>query len=229
VINTIIIEVVFIDAITVTVTAHVIIGALPDSITEAIITHAILEAILGTILLDERSGSVAGRLEGDSPVLVARVDGADAGDLPRSQDASDCASRRDLQNSEVTSRFVKGSQLLAVSKSLTANNFASRLSGTHFTVLSGAQLELGPHLGEFFHECGEGHIRQTLERVEPERQNRGNEVIDPITAVGCVIELQPDRPGVARKRSFDEQDEVRIQPEKCVDSRHVRPNCDKRR
>jgi hypothetical protein len=137
-INTVIIEVIFIDTITVTVTAHVIIEALPDPITEAIITHA----ILGTILLDERSGSVAGRLEGDSPVLVARVDGADAGDLPRSQDASDCTSRRDLQNSEVTSRFVKGSQLLAVSKSLTASNFASRLSETHFTVLSGGKLQL---------------------------------------------------------------------------------------
>jgi hypothetical protein len=82
VINTIIIEAIFID--TTTVTAHVIIEALPDPITEA---------ILGAILLDERGGSVAGRLEGDSPVLVARVDGADAGDVPRSQDASDFASR----------------------------------------------------------------------------------------------------------------------------------------
>jgi hypothetical protein len=55
-------------------------------------------------------------------VLVARVDGAYAGDVLRSQDASEFASRRDLQNSEVSSRSVNGSQLLAVSKSLAASN-----------------------------------------------------------------------------------------------------------
>jgi hypothetical protein len=142
VIGTIIIEAIFIN----TINPNIIIEILLDPITEAIITQAILSAIL----LDEPGRSVADRLQCACPVLVAeRVDGADAGDVPRRQDAFDFASQRDLQNSEVSSRSARDSQLLAVSKSLTASNCMSRLTcrpGTHFIVLSGAQLELGPLL-----------------------------------------------------------------------------------
>jgi hypothetical protein len=90
------------------------------------------QAILSAILLDEPGGSVADRLQCACPVLVAApVDGADAGDFPRRQDAFGFVSLRDFQNSEVSRRSARDSQLLAVNDLLTASNFMSRLTFRH--------------------------------------------------------------------------------------------------
>jgi hypothetical protein len=67
VIGTIVIEAIFIN----TITPNIIIELLFDPFTEAIIAQAILEAILGAILLGEPGESVADRLDCACPVLVA--------------------------------------------------------------------------------------------------------------------------------------------------------------
>jgi hypothetical protein len=67
VIGTIVIEAIFINM----TTHNIIIEILLDPFTEAIIAQAILEAILGAILLGEPGESVADRLDCPCPVLVA--------------------------------------------------------------------------------------------------------------------------------------------------------------